>query len=62
MLLVQVQQFGTDTRYELEILDHSVIKMLKLRDRKFWWLIPTLVEVTGEKLVGGALLHPSHTE
>ena len=62
MLLVQVQQFGTGTRNELEILDHSVIKMLKLGVRKFWWLIPTLVEVKGEKLVGGALLHPSHTE
>ena len=28
-------------------------KGLKLKVRKFWWLIPTFVEVTGEKLVGG---------
>ena len=27
-------------------------KGLKLNVRKFWGLIPTLVEVTGEKLVG----------
>ena len=31
----------------------SVIKGLKLKVRKFWGLIPTFVEVTGEKLVGG---------
>ena len=31
----------------------SVGKGLKLKVRKFWWLIPTVVEVTGEKLVGG---------
>ena len=28
-------------------------KGLKLKVRKFWWLIPTFGEVTGEKLVGG---------
>ena len=31
----------------------SVAKVLKLKIRKFWRLIPTFVEVTGEKLVGG---------
>ena len=30
----------------------SVAKRLKLKVRKFWWLISTVVEVTGEKLVG----------
>ena len=30
----------------------SVAKELKLKVRKFWGLIPTFVEVTGEKLVG----------
>ena len=30
----------------------SVAKGLKLKARKFWGLIPTFVEVTGEKLVG----------
>ena len=30
----------------------SLTKGLKLKVRKFWWLIPTFVEVTGEKLVG----------
>ena len=33
----------------------SVENGLKLKVRKFWWLIPTFVEVTGEKLVGGDL-------
>ena len=31
----------------------SVAKGLKLKVRKFWGLILTFVEVTGEKLVGG---------
>ena len=31
----------------------SVEKGLKLKVRKFCWLIPTVVEVTGEKLAGG---------
>ena len=31
----------------------SVAKGLKLKVRKFWELIPTFVEVTKEKLVGG---------
>ena len=30
----------------------SVAKRLKLKIRKFWELIPALVEVTGEKLIG----------
>ena len=34
----------------------SVAKGLKLKVRKFWWLIPTFVEVSGEKLVRGAFL------
>ena len=37
----------------------SVVKGLKLKVRKFWGLIPTLAEVTGEKLLeGGALCAP----
>ena len=35
----------------------SVVKELKLKVRKFWWLIPTFVRVTGKKLVG-ALFAP----
>ena len=31
----------------------SVAKRLKLKAKKFWGLIPTFVEVTGEKLIGG---------
>ena len=34
----------------------SVAKELKLKFRKFWGLIPTFVEVTGEKLVKGTFL------
>ena len=36
----------------------SVAKWLKVKTRKFSLLIPTFVEVTVEKLVGGAFLHP----
>ena len=50
--LVQVQQFGTGTRHELEIYT-TVAKGLKLKVRKFWRLIIIFVEVTGEKLEGG---------
>ena len=33
----------------------SVTKGLKLKVRKFWGLVLTFVEVTGEKLLGGPL-------
>ena len=36
----------------------SVGIKLKIKVRKFWRLIPTFVEVTGEKLVGGRLFAP----
>ena len=36
----------------------SVTKGLKLKVRKFWGLIPSFVEVTGEKLVKGTFLPP----
>ena len=36
----------------------SVAKGLKLKVKMFWGLIPTSVEVTGEKLVGGLLAPP----
>ena len=36
----------------------SVAKELKLKVRKFWEISSTFVEVTGEKLVGGAFLLP----
>ena len=39
---------GTNLRFYT-----SVAKGLKLQVRKFWRLILTFVEVTGEKLVGG---------
>ena len=34
-------------------LNTSEAKVLKLKVRKFWGLIPTFAKVTGEKLVGG---------
>ena len=37
----------------------SMVKELKLKVRKFSGLIPTFVEVTGEKLVGGLFASPS---
>ena len=46
---------GTDLNFYT-----SVVKRLELKVRKFWGLIPTFVEVTGEKLVvgGGGGLPP----
>ena len=38
----------------------SAAKGLKLKVRKFWWLIPTFVDVTGKKLVGGVFIPASH--
>ena len=38
----------------------SVAKGLKLKVTRFWGLITTFVEVTGEKLVGGGLFGSSH--
>ena len=39
----------------------SLVKGLKLKAWKFWGLIPTFVEVRGEKLVEGTFLHPPPT-
>ena len=36
----------------------SVARGLELKVRKLWGLIPTFVEVTGEKLVAGAFCLP----
>ena len=44
---------GTDLKFYT-----SLAKGLKLKARKFWGLIPTFVEVTGKKLVGGPFCPP----
>ena len=36
----------------------SVAKGLKLKDRKFWGLIPSFVKVTREKMAGGGVFVP----
>ena len=36
----------------------SLSKGLKLKVKKFWRLIPTFVEVNGEKLIGGFFCKP----
>ena len=46
--------FRTGTRYKLEIV-HQSVKRIKLKVRRF---LGPFVEVTGEKLVGGAFLPP----
>ena len=38
----------------------SVAKELKLKVRRFWGLIRTFVEITGEKLVRGGLFGPTN--
>ena len=55
MVLVKVQSFGTGTRYELL---HQCGKSVKTKSQKFLGLIPTFVEVKGEKLVGGLFASP----
>ena len=55
MLSVQVQKFGTSTRYGLKVLNQCG-KRLKVR--KFWVLILTFIAVTGRKLVRGVFLSP----
>ena len=37
----------------------SVAKWLKLKTRKFWWLIPTFVKVTEKKIEEGSFCPPS---
>ena len=54
MVFVEVQSFGTDTRYGLK---KNVVKELKLKVRKVWGLILTFEEVIGEKLVGRPFCH-----
>ena len=44
---------GTNLKFYI-----NVAKGLKLKVGKFWWLNPTFVEVTEEKLVGGPFPHP----
>ena len=44
---------GTNLKFYI-----SVAKGLKLKVRRFWGLIPTFVEVTREKLVGGSFCRP----
>ena len=54
MYLVQVQQFGTVTRYGLQILDQFG-KRVKSKSLIFWGGNSYVPEVTEEKLVGGCL-------
>ena len=56
--MVQVLALGTNLTFYT-----SVAKGLKLKVRKFWGLILTFVDVTGEKLVDGVFLpSTSHPE
>ena len=65
MLLVQVQQFGIGSRYDLEIL-HQCDKMVNTKSQKVLGLMFTFVEVSGEKQGvgtnggGGAFCTPDH--
>ena len=57
MLLLKFNNLGLALGMALKFYT-SVVKGLKLKVREFWWLIPTFVQVTGEKLVGRAFLPP----
>ena len=57
-VLVQVQSFETGNRCSVKIVCH-VVKRSKLKTKKFWALVPTFVDVTGEKKVeAGLFVHP----
>ena len=55
---LKVNNFGLGLVIALKLYT-SVTKGLKLNVRKFWGVIPTFLEVAGEKLVGG--FPPSYT-
>ena len=57
--MFQVEQFRLALGMALTFYA-SVEKGLKLRDRKFWRLVPTFVKVTGGKLVGGLFAPSPH--
>ena len=56
MLLVEVQYLGLTLSMALKFYT-SVKKGLKLKVSEIYGLIPTFVEVTGEKLIGGPYIH-----
>ena len=56
--MVEIQWFGTKLGMPFKFYV-SVAKRFELKFRKFWGLISTFVEVTGEKLVGGPFGNPS---
>ena len=49
--------FGVGTGHALEIL-HQCGKSVKAKSRKDLGLIPTFVEITGEKLLGSLFVSP----
>ena len=57
VILVQFNNLGLALGMNLKFYT-SVAKGLKLKVRKFWGLVPTFVEVAGEKLVGGPFCPP----
>ena len=58
MLLVQVHEFRTYTKYVLEIL-RKCGKSIETKSQKVWWLILLFVKVTGGKMVESFLV-PHH--
>ena len=56
--MVQLNNLGVALEMVLKFYT-SVENGFKLKVRKFWGLIPTFVEVTGEKLVGGPFCTPA---
>ena len=57
VVLVKVQLFGTGNGNGLEILRRCG-KRVKTKLRKFWWLIPAFVKVTGGKTGRGPFCSP----
>ena len=60
--MIKVQQFGTGTRSQLQILHQCGKRVIKVKSEKFWGHIPTFVNVIGEKLVGEPFWSPHHPD
>ena len=60
--LMMSAKMATSALLEIKVFYTSLSKGFKLKVRTFLGLIPTFVEVTGEKLVGEPFCSPPHPE
>ena len=56
--MVQAKLFETGIRCGLKFLCQFGNRVIKLKVRKFWGIVPMFEEAAGEKLLGGVFLPP----